>query len=167
MNLAKRTVFIFLSTLLCGIGYGQELQENPIFNVYNNQTDIKALKSITLKNGFYIPAGKTVTISITSFPYLIRNISKEQNYVLTKTFRSPGVTPNNIEQSRSIGDENQTVQYFDGLGRPSQVIQVMASPKYLDILQYKNTMDLGEKVQVIYHMLRIRTKEGVSSQRIA
>lgn len=160
MNLAKRTVFIFLSTLLCAIGYGQELQENPVFNVYNNQTDIKALKSIILKNGFYIPAGKTVTISIASFPYLIRNISKEQNYVLTKTFRSPGVTPNNIEQSRSIGDENQTVQYFDGLGRPSQVIQVMASPKYLDILQYKEYDGFGRESTSYLPHVKNKNKGG-------
>jgi len=55
---------------------------------------------------------------------------------MTKTFRSPGVTLATLNAQRTIGDENQSIQYFDGLGRPSQTVQLMASPTYKDIVQH-------------------------------
>ena len=41
-----------------------------------------------------------------------------------------------LGQQRTVGQENQTVQYFDGLGRPLQTVQVQASPGYKDIVQH-------------------------------
>ncbi|WP_231585170.1 DUF6443 domain-containing protein, partial [Sphingobacterium sp. Ag1] len=113
--------------------------DNLTLSSYSNQTDIQALKSITLQNGFYIPApaaGKTITISIAGFQNIVSTPTASQNYVLTRTFRSPGVTQATLNAQRTIGDENQSIQYFDGLGRPSQTVQLMASPTYKDIVQH-------------------------------
>jgi len=54
-------------------------------------------------------------------------VSINQNYILTRTLRKP-VKINELNQVRAIDEENQLVQYFDGLGRPSQVVQLMGSP---------------------------------------
>ncbi|WET69689.1 DUF6443 domain-containing protein [Sphingobacterium sp.] len=119
--------------------YGQTLPKDTILNAYTNQTNIRALNSITLQNGFYIPApaaGKTITISITGFQNIVSTPTAGQNYILTKTFRSPGVTLVTLNAQRTIGEENQSIQYFDGLGRPNQTVQLMVSPTYKDIVQH-------------------------------
>src|SRR5690606_16670997 len=105
---------LFLAAV--GFVHGQTLPRDTTLSAYTNQTSIRALNSITLKNGFYIPApaaGKSVTISIAGFQTLVSRPSADQNYILTRTFRSRGVTLATLNAQRTIGDENQTVQYFD------------------------------------------------------
>lgn len=114
----------------------QELIDDLTLYTYSNQDNIAALKSVTLKNGFTIPAGRTVTISINTVPISVSRPSVGQNYILTKTFRTKGVTLNTLNSSRTIRDENQTIQYFDGLSRPIQNIHVMASPNHKDVVQH-------------------------------
>jgi len=58
-----------------------------------------------------------------------------QNYILTRTFRDT-VRIAQLAAQRTIGKENQTIQYFDGLGREVQRVQLMASPTYKDIVQH-------------------------------
>ncbi|UIR57751.1 RHS repeat-associated core domain-containing protein [Sphingobacterium sp. SRCM116780] len=133
----KRHILAILSLFATSIAQGQTIQNDLILNSYSNQTNIQALKSVTLTNGFYIPTGKTVTISIAGFPTLMSQPSIGQNYILTRTFRISGVTPQTLNTLRNIGQENQTIQYFDGLGRSLQTVQLMASPLYKDIVEHK------------------------------
>ncbi|WP_437922399.1 DUF6443 domain-containing protein [Sphingobacterium sp. LRF_L2] len=58
-----------------------------------------------------------------------------QNYILTRTFRDT-VRAAHLNNVRTIDKENQRVQYFDGLGRPLQAIDLKGSPTYKDIVQY-------------------------------
>ncbi|WP_454880730.1 DUF6443 domain-containing protein [Sphingobacterium detergens] len=135
----KKNLLTILSLATLGLVYGQRLPQDTSLSSYTNQTSIRALKSIMLTNGFHIPlqpAGRSVTISIAGFQTLVSRPTAGQNYILTKTFRSAGVTMATLNAQRTIGDENQTIQYFDGLGRPSQMIQLMASPNYRDIVQH-------------------------------
>jgi len=152
----KKNILTLLSLATVGFVYGQRLPQDTILSAYTNQTSIRALNSITLKNGFYIPppaAGKIVTISIAGFQTLVSKPSAGQNYILTRTFRSPGVTLANLNAQRTIGDENQTIQYFDGLGRPSQTVQLMASPNYRDIVQHIEYDGFGrESVKYLPHV---------------
>jgi RHS repeat-associated protein len=60
--------------------------------------------------------------------------SPNQNYVQTLTPRVP-ISNAATLASQSICDVNQTIQYFDGLGRPIQTVQVKASPGFNDIVQ--------------------------------
>ncbi len=135
----KKNFLTLLSLFGLGSVHGQALPKDTTLNAYTNQTNIRALNSITLQNGFYIPApsvGKTITISIAGFQNIVSTPTASQNYVLTKTFRSPGVTLVTLNSQRTIGEENQSIQYFDGLGRPNQTVQLMASPTYKDIVQH-------------------------------
>ena len=135
MNMKKYILFL-LSIFIGSKAYTQNLKDDLILDIYSDQPEIKALKSITLKNGFYIPTGKNVTLSIAAFPQLISQPSTDRNYILSRTFRTTGVTSATLNNSRSIGEENQSIQYIDGIGRPSQIVRLMASPKYKDIVQH-------------------------------
>lgn len=86
-----------------------------------------------------------MTISIVSFPTLVSQPTSGQNYILTKIFKKPGVTLSTLNSQRTIGEENQTVQYFDGLGRSIQSIQLMASPTYKDIVQHMEYDGFGRE----------------------
>ena len=123
---------------------GQVLVENLSLGTYSDQANIQALRSITLTNGFHIPAGRNVQINIAGAQNLISKPSIDQNYILTRTYRIP-VKQNELAASRSIGEENQNIQYFDGLGRLSQTIDLMASPGYNDIVQYIEYDSLGRE----------------------
>ncbi|WP_333625477.1 DUF6443 domain-containing protein [Sphingobacterium siyangense] len=134
----KKNFLTLLSLAILGTVHGQTLVDNLTLSSYSNQTNIQALKSITLQNGFYIPApaaGKTITISIAGFQNIVSTPTAGQNYILTRTFRDT-VKLAQLANQRTIGQENQTVQYFDGLGRPSQSVQLMTSPSYKDIIQH-------------------------------
>ncbi|WP_343320906.1 RHS repeat domain-containing protein [Sphingobacterium multivorum] len=125
-------LFVLMGSFL----HSQALKNDTTLSAYNNQSIIQALRSITLTNGFHIPIGSNVILSIASFPQLVSQPSKDQNYVLTRTFRKSGVTPAAFNVVRNIGEENQSIDYFDGLGRGYQSIQLMASPSYKDIVQH-------------------------------
>lgn len=131
-----------LSGLLLWLTSGMVYAQGPDIELssYTNQTEIKATKSITLKPGFYIPLGETVRIYIgTNFRECVDLLSvpsTNQNYILTRTFKVPNVkTDADLKVQRKVCDENQSIQYFDGLGRPLQTISVQGSPAFRDIVQ--------------------------------
>jgi len=66
---------------------------------------------------------------------LAANPSLTQNYILTTVPRMSGLNSVTILQNRSVCDVMQSIQYFDGLGRPLQSIQVKGSPGFNDIVQ--------------------------------
>ncbi|UIR55478.1 DUF6443 domain-containing protein [Sphingobacterium sp. SRCM116780] len=68
-------------------------------------------------------------------PNVVSTPTVGQNYIQTRTFRDT-VTLAKLNNTRTIKQENRTVQYFDGLGRPLQTVQLMASPGYKDIVQH-------------------------------
>ncbi|MBB1646780.1 DUF6443 domain-containing protein [Sphingobacterium sp. UME9] len=133
----KKNFLTILSFTLISIVYGQSIPKDTILSAYTNQTNITALNSITLQNGFHIPvqSNKTVTIGIVGFQNVVSKPTGDQNYILTQTFRD-AVTIAQLGNSRTIGQENQVIQYMDGLGRPRQTVQLMASPSFRDIVQY-------------------------------
>ena len=60
--------------------------------------------------------------------------STAQNFILVNTPRIP-ITDAAYFSKSTICELNQTLQYFDGLGRPLQTVQVKASPMGGDIVQ--------------------------------
>jgi RHS repeat-associated protein len=63
---------------------------------------------------------------------LASNPSANQNYVRVKTYKVPSLTE---IADPSVNQQSEIIQYFDGLGRPSQVIQTRASALGNDIVQ--------------------------------
>lgn len=127
-------------TILLGCALGISLlslaqSENLVLSSYDGRSSYSALGSITLKPGFHIPSGKTVQLSIQSSPNVQNGFSTNQNYIVRRSFRAP-VKVSELSAARSVAEENQSVQYFDGLGRPLQNVQVMASPQHQDVVEH-------------------------------
>nr|WP_199080621.1 DUF6443 domain-containing protein [Pedobacter sp. ASV19] len=127
--------------LLSGLA-GAELkaQQDKVVSNYSNESEISAPGSVTLKAGFYIPSGNTVRIYTTGISYIkcipsIGSPSIKQNYVSTRIFKMAGVNSVNLDSARSTCEVNQAIQYFDGLGRPLQVVGVQESPQGQDLVQ--------------------------------
>ncbi|MCX2433502.1 hypothetical protein, partial [Pedobacter sp. GR22-10] len=97
----------------------QQASGQLVLSQYNNESQISAPSSVTLVNGFH--ATGNVRIFTTGVSYIncqpySATASNNQNYISTKTFRQGGIDPNNLN-GRSICDVNESIQYFDGLGR--------------------------------------------------
>ncbi|TKC02811.1 DUF6443 domain-containing protein, partial [Pedobacter frigoris] len=115
------------------------IAQDITLNSYSNQTQITASRSITLADGFYIPSGSNVRIytlasfqSCTPFAW---SPTTSQNFVRSRIFKVAGVNSGNINDSRNVCEVNQTVQYYDGLGRTMQQIMVQGSPSFRDVVQ--------------------------------
>ncbi|MBB5648149.1 DUF6443 domain-containing protein [Pedobacter cryoconitis] len=131
----------FLCLLFFGTGIA-DAQQNITYNVYSGQNEITATGSITLRSGFHIPQpvpGKSVRIYTTAgfgnCTPLVVIPSSNQNYVSTRIFKLPGVNNDNLDVQRNVCEVNQTVQYFDGLGRLSQAVSVQGSSNLRDVVQ--------------------------------
>jgi RHS repeat-associated protein len=61
--------------------------------------------------------------------------SADKTYILTTVPRIAGIKDISGFAGRNACDLMQTVQYFDGLGRPIQTVQVMGSPTNHDLVQ--------------------------------
>ncbi|SDL31440.1 RHS repeat-associated core domain-containing protein [Pedobacter steynii] len=136
------TYFIGLISMFTYVNVNAQEEQDRTVNIYNNETEITAKGSITLKDGFYIPAGKTVRIYTTGLSFekyvpVLNSVSVNQNYILTRTFKRPGIfTDTDIAAGgRNTSEVNQTVQYFDGLGRSLQAITIQGSPGFRDMVQ--------------------------------
>ncbi|MDQ0640950.1 RHS repeat-associated protein [Pedobacter sp. W3I1] len=118
--------------LLCSRSSAQK-----VVSVYNGESEISAPLSVTLIDGFH--ATGNVRIFTTGLSYVncqpfVSAVSSGQNYISTRIFKQSGMDPNNLS-GRSICEVNETIQYFDGLGRPLQTVQVQGSPGFRDIVQ--------------------------------
>lgn len=142
LNLRPEMAWKYVTICLVSVfGKANAQQPNITLSTYSNQTEIKATSSVTLLDGFHIPAGKTVRIftgaSFKECVPFVSTPSANQNYVSTKVFKIPGIqTDADVNQTgRSTCEVNQTVQYFDGLGRPLQTVTVQGSPTFKDVVQ--------------------------------
>ncbi|MEH3111711.1 DUF6443 domain-containing protein [Pedobacter terrae] len=118
--------------------YGSVRAQKTV-SVYQNESQISDPVSVTLTDGFYAPAGSNLRV-FTGKSYqqcnpFVSLPSNNQNYISTRIFKKPNVTEQNLNDQRSTCEVNQTIQYFDGLGRALQAVQVQGSPGFKDIVQ--------------------------------
>ncbi|CAH0304242.1 MULTISPECIES: DUF6443 domain-containing protein [unclassified Pedobacter] len=99
----------------------------------NGSHTIKATKQYD--NGTYVGQLKIQVSRQNIIGQATENLSRENNFILTRTFKKAGVNEVNIGNIRSVEDENQSVQYMDGIGRPVQTVSVMGSPAKNDLIQ--------------------------------
>jgi RHS repeat-associated protein len=110
---------------------GPTMTGTPVPGSYYNYS------SITLTNfSFTATAGNSLKLYIASPDCQQLNAmpSAGQNYIKTSIPRTQITDPSTLA-GRSTCDLMQTIQYFDGLGRPLQTVQVKGSPNGYDIVQ--------------------------------
>jgi RHS repeat-associated protein len=71
----------------------------------------------------------------TAFPVVNGLTGHNMNYLLTNTIQDNNITDPNSIASLTVDDNNQTIQYFDGLGRPIQTVSTQGSPLKKDFVQ--------------------------------
>lgn len=98
-----------------------------------------ACQTIQLLPGFSFTsaAGKTLTLQVnpsTCDPYagITSSLSSNQNYIQTKTFTT-------ADASHYL----ETIEYFDGLGRPMQTVQRSITPNTADLITYQEYDGFG------------------------
>ncbi len=122
-----------------------QAQDNvTVDDVVTGKAEVKARQSITLSTGFHAVAGSdfhayidpsatsTIPTSTATSDVTVSGAptSTGQNYIRSITLREPLSTMPTGNYAHM-----EEIRYFDGLGRPSQVIQVNASPGGNDIVQ--------------------------------
>ncbi|MEO6520347.1 MAG: DUF6443 domain-containing protein [Mucilaginibacter sp.] len=127
-----RYLFFIIS---CGLFFYSSLDVSAqlILNQPNTTGTYTAPHTITLDVGF---SSDNFSGSIVSSPIctpLNAAPSSNQNYIVTYVPRQP------FNDASSLAGKNtcevmETIQYFDGLGRPMQTVQVKASPNLRDIV---------------------------------
>lgn len=131
--LSPSKTVVFLLFAIAGFhfqGYCQLVLSSP-----NTSGAYTAPTSITLSPGFSTAPGQTFTATITAgCTPLATALSNNQNYIVTYTPRVAEIT-NPADPNNTTCQVMATVQYFDGLGRPLQMVQVKASPSLRDIVQ--------------------------------
>lgn len=91
--------------------------------------------SITLSTGFSSSGPFSASIQVIDCLPLSTSPSLNQNYVITNTPRVAGITDASQLSGQGTCALMQALQYVDGLGRPIQALQVMASPFGYDVVQ--------------------------------
>lgn len=113
--------------------------------------------SITLSPGFSFmaAAGSSLSLYIANpdCQKLANSFNQNQNYIVTSVprvggMRTVGSTPNSGDfANRTTCELMQSVQYFDGLGRPLQTVQVKGSPANKDVVQPMVYDQFGRETQ--------------------
>lgn len=85
-----------------------------------------------------IPIG---TLFLSGLAYSQNQASFTENYIYSKTYLEAVTT------SSATAKQTETVQYFDGLGRPKQVVNVKASPSGKDVVQHIEYNGFGIQVK--------------------
>ncbi|TRX51638.1 hypothetical protein FNH22_24055 [Fulvivirga sp. M361] len=94
------------------------------------------VKQLKLTPGFHVSAVNDGTF----FARVIKNEhnvppSSNKNYIRTETILKDGVTTENSIADLSNSDKAVSYAYFDGIGRPIQTVEVMASHDQRDMIQ--------------------------------
>jgi len=127
-------VFIVLTSLcFAPSAQAQTYVTTPMTGTYTNGEYYHNSQVIIGPDTYITPgSGQSVHIYI-GCPPSGNSLTATQNYVLSTIPRVPGYNPSSA--GYSVCDALQTIQYFDGLGRPLQTIQIKGSPSYHDVVQ--------------------------------
>ena len=75
------------------------------------------------------------------------SLSGDKNYVVTYSPRKEGIKLPSDLSNKPANEVNQSVQYFDGLGRPMQTVETFASPEKKDIVQPRAYDEYGREAR--------------------
>ncbi|MDR2270612.1 MAG: RHS repeat-associated core domain-containing protein [Sphingobacterium sp.] len=92
------------------------------------------------------------SLIIGHFPVFAQTVTKDQNHLAVQRPRREYLAGSNLSK-KAVDSVNLNVQYFDGLGRPSQTIDWSGSPMKNDIVQYIEYDGFGRKnIQYLPHV---------------
>lgn len=123
-------------TLDAGPGYSSydwRNTANPSISLANTQalsTNVAGSYTVTVTK-----AGISGTSTSPSFAVVSQMEGMNMNYIVTNTVLVGTVTDANTIANLPVESVAQTVQYFDGLGRPIQTVGTQASPTKKDVVQ--------------------------------
>ncbi|CAM1351042.1 DUF6443 domain-containing protein [Tenacibaculum halocynthiae] len=116
---------------------------------------LTASKSIILKPGTWIKSGSVFTAKIIEDAYTPVQLSNE-NYIFTQTFQVP-TTTGVVSFNKDV---NESVKYFDGLGRALQDRAIKQSPLKKDIVQHYEYDAFGRKAKEYLPYVSSNNKGG-------
>ncbi|WP_109437142.1 DUF6443 domain-containing protein [Aquimarina sp. AU119] len=122
--------------------------------------DLTASQSITLKPNTSIKTGSNFSASIKS-NYISSNLNSNENYIFTRVYQIQAESPNVIQSNKDV---IESVTYFDGLGRPKQQIEIIASPNQKDIITHIEYDNYGRQNK---QYLPFERQTGVSGEYIS
>jgi RHS repeat-associated protein len=98
-------------------------------------TDLKAIRSITLQpksatEPFVIPAGSSFRASIFPPHQYLQTDESNKNFIKVQQMLTTNAS------SINVNEKIVSYQYFDGLGRPIQAVDVKGSPTFNDVVQH-------------------------------
>ncbi len=102
--------------------------------------------SITLSTGFSTTVPFTAKIVAVDCIPLTTTPTLNANYIISNSPRMAGFTDENQLTGLGTCQLMQGIQYVDGLGRPIQTIQVMASPFGYDMIQPQAYDSYGREI---------------------
>jgi RHS repeat-associated protein len=85
-----------------------------------------------------------------------QNLPTSENYIQSRTYLD------SVQASSSTARQINTVQYFDGLGRPKQVVNVKASPQGKDVVTPILYDGFGRKTRDYLPVPQLSTNGGVN-----
>lgn len=116
---------------------------------------------ITLGNGFTSTAPFSASIKLVDCIPYTNNFTQSQNFVLVSTAKASGYTYAGQLTGQGTCQLTQTVQYFDGIGRPVQTVQVKGSPFGYDVVQPMAYDAFGREVtKYLPYALSTGTSDG-------
>jgi hypothetical protein len=98
-----------------------------------------ATQSIIIKPSSTIQFGSSFVAKISSDAYTALNFSNE-NYIFTRNYNKALKNSSEISSNKDV---DESIIYFDGLGRPMQEIAIKASPSYKDIITHIGYDNIG------------------------
>ncbi len=86
----------------------------------------------TISNGTCTPG--TAQVTVNSYAPIPRALNSNMNYIQSRTILKDNVFSESIMDALTADDLQESITYFDGLGRPRQTVSWQASPAKKDIV---------------------------------
>jgi RHS repeat-associated protein len=141
-----RFIFAILSIFSVSLGFAQSVPIDVILSSpITVNTDVVASQSITLQNGFRAAPGIVFSAKIYPRDQYLPSGSLDFNYIKTENILIPGITTQSQLDNAKVFDKTISYQYFDGLGRLAQLIDVKGTPAFKDLVSVHDYNALGRE----------------------
>ncbi|ADR20544.1 hypothetical protein MATR_18330 [Marivirga tractuosa] len=130
-------------------GEDRELTVDPGFSGYQWYKDAEAINGATSNSytvesiGEYhveITAASGATLNLDPINFINLASQQNENFVQTIIYKTPKKEGESVKE---IGEVNEQISYFDGLGRPTQTVATQASPNKNDLISPVEYDELG------------------------